>query len=225
MPIPHYLHTKSIHPSSKMKMIHVLFLFALVSFTSHASVNDFCVADLKGPDSPSGYQCKPPNTVTVDDFVFSGFVAGNTTNTFNAALTSAFVTDFPGVNGLGVSAARLDIAKGGSIPMHTHPAATELLIMVEGQITAGFMTPTALYTKTLKPGDIMVFPQGQLHFQVNSGNGKATAFLAFSSANPGAQLLDLLLFGNTLPSDLVAQTTFLDVAQVKKLKARFGGRG
>ena len=71
----------------------------------------------------------------------------------------------------------------------------------------------------------MVFPQGQLHFQVNSGNGKATAFLAFSSANPGAQLLDLLLFGNTLPSDLVAQTTFLDVAQVKKLKARFGGRG
>jgi len=129
------------------------------------------------------------------------------------------------VNGLGVSAARLDIAKGGSIPMHTHLAATELLIMVQGQISAGFMTPTALYTKTLKPGDIMVFPQGQLHFQVNSGNGKTTAFLAFSGANPEAQLLDLLLFGNSLPSELVAQTTFLEVEQVKKVKARFGGRG
>ncbi|KAH1149340.1 hypothetical protein AAZV13_16G006200 [Glycine max] len=181
-----------------MKMIYVLFLFALLSFTSHAAVNDFCVADLK---------------------------AGNTTNTFNAALTSAFVADFLGVNGLGVSAARLDIAKGGSIPMHTHLAATELLIMVQGQISAGFMTPTALYTKTLKPGDIMVFPQGQLHFQVNSGNGKTTAFLAFSGANPEAQLLDLLLFGNSLPSELVAQTTFLEVEQVKKVKARFGGRG
>ncbi|KAJ1401063.1 RmlC-like cupin domain superfamily [Sesbania bispinosa] len=206
-----------------MKMIYVLFLFALLSSTN-ASVNDFCVADLKGPDSPSGYQCKPISSVTADDFVFHGFVAGNTTNSFNAALTSAFVTDFPGVNGLGISAARLDIAKGGSIPMHTHPGATELLIMVKGEITAGFMTPTALYSKTLKPGDLMVFPQGMLHFQVNSGKGKATAFLAFSSANPGAQLLDLLLFGNALSSDTVAQTTFLDVAQVKKLKARFGGK-
>ncbi|KOM24580.1 hypothetical protein LR48_Vigan2322s000100 [Vigna angularis] len=109
--------------------------------------------------------------------------------------------------------------------MHTHPGATELLILAEGQITAGFMTPFHLYSKTLKPGDVMVFPQGQLHFQVNSGNDKATAYLAFSSANPGAQLLDLLLFGTSLPSDVIAQTTFLDVEQVNKLKARFGGIG
>ncbi|KAG2380014.1 Germin-like protein [Vigna angularis] len=132
------------------KITQILFLFSLLSFTTYAAVNDFCVADLKGPDTPSGYQCKPPNTVTADDFVFSGL--------------------------------------------------------------------------TLKPGDVMVFPQGQLHFQVNSGKGKATAFLAFSSANPGAQLLDLLLFGNSLPSEVIAQTTFLDVEQVKKLKARFGGK-
>ncbi|XP_057735608.1 auxin-binding protein ABP19b-like [Arachis stenosperma] len=210
-----------------MTIIPVLFLFSLLSSIPHysyASVNDFCVADLKGPDSPSGYNCKPVSAVTADDFVYSGLVAGDTNNTFKAALTSAFVTDFPAVNGLGVSAARLDIAKGGSIPMHTHPGATELLIMVEGEITAGFMTPFALYSKTLKPGDVFVFPQGQLHYQVNSGKKKATAFLAFSSANPGAQLLDLLLFGNALSSDIVAQTTFLDIDQVKKLKARFGGK-
>ncbi|RDX73029.1 Auxin-binding protein ABP19a, partial [Mucuna pruriens] len=204
-----------------MKTIYTVFLLALVSSTCHASVNDFCIANLKGPDSPSGYKCKPPNTVTVDDFVFSGFVAGNITNPFNVALTTAFVTEFPGVNGLGISAARLDMAKGGTVPMHSHPGATELLIMLRGQITAAIITPSAVFEKTLKPGDVMVFPQGLLHFQVNSGKGKATAFLAFSSANPGAQLLDLLLFGNTLPSDLVARTTFLDVSQVKKLKARW----
>ncbi|XP_061342920.1 auxin-binding protein ABP20-like [Gastrolobium bilobum] len=206
-----------------MKMIHILFLLAILSSTSHAAVNDFCVADLTSPNTPKGYHCK--TSVTAEDFAFRGFVAGNTNNSFNAALTSAFVTDFPALNGLGVSAARLDIAQGGSIPMHTHPGATELLIVVEGQITAGFLTPTGIYVNTLKVGDLMVFPQGQLHFQVNSGKGKATAFLAFGSANPGAQLLDLLLFGNNLPSEMLAKTTYLDVAQVKKLKARFGGRG
>lgn len=209
-----------------MKVIHILFLFTLLSFTTtYASVNDFCVANLNAPDTPSGYHCKPLANITSDDFVFRGFVAGNTNNSFNAALSSAFVTDFPGLNGLGISAARLDIAEGGSIPMHTHPGATELLMMVKGEITAGFFTTSAVYSKTLKPGDLFVFPQGMLHFQVNSGKGQATAFLSFSSANPGAQLLDLLLFANNLSSEIVAQTTFLDLAQVKKLKARFGGSG
>jgi len=208
-----------------MKMIYSLFLLALLSSISHAFVNDFCVANLNGPDGPSGYECKAPNTVTVDDFVFSGFVAGNTSGIFNAAITPAFVSQLPGVNGLGLSVARLDLAKGGFVPMHSHTASSEILIMVKGEITAGFITPAAAYQKTLKPGDIMVFPQGLLHFQVNSGKGKATAYLAFSNPSPGAQLLDLLLFGNNLPSQLIAQTTLLDYAQVKKLKARFGGRG
>jgi len=107
--------------------------------------------------------------------------------------------------------------------MHTHPDATELLSVVEGEITAGFLTPTSFYSKVLKPGDIFVFPQGTLHFAVNSGKGKATAFGAFSSENPTTHVLDILLFANKLPSDLVAQTTLLDLAQVKKLKAQFGG--
>ncbi|XP_045787734.1 germin-like protein subfamily 3 member 1 [Trifolium pratense] len=210
-----------------MKIIHILFLFTLLSSTiSHASyIHDFCVGDIMHPETPTGYHCMPLENITSDDFVFHGFVAGNTNNSFNAALTSAFVTDFPGLNALGISAARLDIAEGGAIPVHTHPSATELLIMVQGEITAGFFTTSTVYSKTLKPGDLMVFPQGLLHFQVNSGKGKATAFLTFSSSNPGAQLIDLLLFSNNLPSELVAQTTFLDLAQVKKLKARFGGRG
>ncbi|KAK7294446.1 hypothetical protein RJT34_17335 [Clitoria ternatea] len=57
--------------------------------------------------------------------------------------------------------------------------------------------------------------------RVNSGHGKATAFLAFTSTNPEAQMLDILLFGNSLPSDMVAKTTFFDVAQVKKSRVFF----
>ncbi|KAJ1407097.1 RmlC-like cupin domain superfamily [Sesbania bispinosa] len=207
-------------------MIHILFLFALL-ISSNASVNDFCVADLKYPDTPSGYPCKSPTNVTVDDFVFSGFhIEGNTTNIFKVGFTTAFVTDFPGVNGLGISAARIDVGENGSVPMHTHPGANEIVIIVKGQLTAGFITPTALYVKkTLKPGDIIIFPQGQLHFLVNSGVGKATAFSAYSSPNPGVQLLDLLLFDNSLPSEIVAKTTLIGVSEIKKLKALFGGSG
>ncbi|KAJ1401059.1 RmlC-like cupin domain superfamily [Sesbania bispinosa] len=206
-------------------MIHILFLFSfLLSTSSHASVVDFCVADLKSAQNPSGYPCKSP--VTVDDFVFSNFRAGNTSNFFKASLTPAFVDQFPGVNGLGFSAARMDIEAGGIVPMHSHPGASELLIMVQGRITAGFISSdNSVFVKTLAKGDVMVFPQGLMHFQLNAGKGRATAFLTFSSPNPGAQLLDLALFGNNLDSAVVGKTTFLDIAQVKKLKAVFGGRG
>jgi len=33
----------------------------------------------------------------------------------------------------------------------------------------------------------------------------------------------LTIFANNIPSDILAQATFLDVAQVKNLKACFGG--
>jgi len=209
-----------------MKITHILFLFIVFSFTvSYGSSNDFCVADLKAPNTPSGYACKPLASVTSDDFSFHGLVAGNTNNSFKIGVATATVTNFPALNGLGISALRIDLDQGGLAPMHTHPDATELLSVVKGEITAGFLTPTSFYSKVLKPGDVFVFPQGMLHFAVNSGKGKATAFGAFSSENPTTHILDVLLFENKLPSGLVSQTTLLDLAQVKKLKAKFGGSG
>lgn len=207
-------------------MLSILFLLALVFSTSHVAVQGFCVADLKGAQSLAGYLCKSPASVIVDDFVFSGLRAGNTSNFFKVSLTPAFVEQLPGVNGLGFSAARLDIDAGGGVPMHSHPDASEMLIMVQGRITAGFISPdNSVFVKTLTKGDVMVLPQGLLHFQLNAGKGKATAFLTFSNTNPSAQLLDVALFGNNLDSAIVGKTTFLDAAQVKKLKGVFGGRG
>jgi oxalate decarboxylase/phosphoglucose isomerase-like protein (cupin superfamily) len=151
--------------------MHPLFFLSLVvlSCSTSALQDDFCVADLTGADTPSGYACKKVADVTVDDFVFYGLgVAGNTSNIIKAAVTPAFVGQFPGTNGLGISAARLDLASGGVVPLHTHPGGSELLIVVEGSITAGFISSSAnaVYTKTLKTGDTMLFPQGLLHFQV-----------------------------------------------------------
>ncbi|CAK9175566.1 unnamed protein product [Ilex paraguariensis] len=210
-----------------MKMfLTILFTFALLFSSSQASVQDFCVADLSLSDTPSGYPCKKPSTVTVDAFVFSGLgVAGNTSNLIKAAVTPAFVAQFPGVNGLGLSMARLDLAVDGVIPLHTHPGASEVLIVIQGTICAGFISSSAnvVYFKTLNKGDIMVFPQGLLHFQFNSGKIPALAFASFSSPNPGLQITDFALFANDLPTELVVKVTFLDFAQVKKLKAVLGG--
>ncbi|KAL2539033.1 Germin-like protein subfamily 3 member 3 [Abeliophyllum distichum] len=203
----------------------------ILTFNSSDILNermmDFCVADFKAPEGPAGYSCKNPANVTVDDFVFSGFrMAGNTTNIINAAVSPAFATQYPGLNGLGLSIARLDLAPGGVIPMHTHPGASELLLVVQGSIVTAFISSAnEVYLKKLKRGDLMVFPQGLLHFQINAGGRKAIAFASFSSPNPGLQITDFAFFANNLPSTLVEKTTFLDDATVKKLKAVLGGTG
>ncbi|XP_051130979.1 auxin-binding protein ABP19a-like [Andrographis paniculata] len=206
-----------------MSLPYILLIAAL--FTA-AAADDFCVGDLSLPASPAGYACKKPATVTVNDFVYHGLAAaGNTSNLIKAAVTPALSAQFPGVNGLGLSLARLDLAVGGVIPLHTHPGGSEALVVVQGTICAGFITSFSnkVYVATLNKGDAMVFPQGLLHFQINSGGGPALAFVSFSSPSPGLQITDFALFANDFPTDLVAKVTFLDVAQIKKLKGVLGG--
>ncbi|OWM79912.1 hypothetical protein CDL15_Pgr001555 [Punica granatum] len=202
-------------------------IFSILFVASNAAVQDFCVANLKGPDTPSGYACKDPAKVTTDDFVFKGLAkAGNTSNIIKAAVTPAFVEQFPGVNGLGISAARLDLAPRGVVPMHTHPGATEYLVVVQGKITAGFISSAnKVYVKTLNKGDSMIFPTGLLHFQLSATGVTSVALVFFSSASPGLQITDFALFGNDLPTPLVAETTFLDPKTIKTLKGVLGGTG
>ncbi|BAT98303.1 hypothetical protein LR48_Vigan192s000200 [Vigna angularis] len=207
--------------------LHTVFLLSFLLSTSHATVQDFCVADLKSADGPAGFPCKPAAKVTSDDFVFAGLTeTANVTNIINGAVTPAFVGQFPGVNGLGLSAARIDLGPAGVIPLHTHPGANELLLVTQGYILAGFISSSnVVYQKLLKKGELMVFPQGLLHFQIAAHKRKATAFAIFSSANPGLQILDFALFASDFSTPLITQTTFLDPALVKKLKGVLGGSG
>lgn len=204
-------------------MLHLFLLFSLLLVTSDAS--DFCIGDLTAPETPSGYHCKNPANVTADDFAFSGLgAAGNTTNLIKAAVTPAFDAQFPGLNGLGISMARLDLAAGGVVPMHTHPEANELLLVVQGSIATGFISSSnKFYYKVLHKGDIMVYPKGLLHFQINARGKSAIAFVSFSSSNPGLQILDFALFANNIPTSLLQKSTFLDAAQIKMLKGALGG--
>ncbi|CAO2206949.1 unnamed protein product [Urochloa humidicola] len=206
----------------------LLLLLTLLPFSSLALNQDFCIADIPRGDTPAGYPCKPQADVTADDFYYRGLAStGPPIPPFNVGLSSAFAARFPGVNGLGISAARADMAPGGVVPLHWHPLATELLFVLDGSMACGFISATLnkVYTKTLHKGDLMVLPQGQLHFQYNLGNTTAVALSSYSSSSPGIQILDFALFANNLPSEILSKVTVLDELQVRKLKALFGGSG
>jgi quercetin dioxygenase-like cupin family protein len=134
------------------------------------------------------------------DFKFSGLATpGNTNNPLGSNVTAAIAAKFPGINTLGISMARLDFAKGGLVPPHTHPRATEIIFVVEGSLFVGFVsTDETLFATTLHKGDVFVFPRGLLHFDLNVGDGTATTIAALNSQNPGTQRQAVALFNSKI---------------------------
>jgi len=58
-------------------MANAVLLLVSPPIASVAMTQDFCVADLKMRETPVGYPCKPPASVTADDFHNSGLaIAG-----------------------------------------------------------------------------------------------------------------------------------------------------
>ncbi|CAL0313014.1 unnamed protein product [Lupinus luteus] len=208
-----------------MTPIFFLFAFLLCTINSHVVARDFCVADLKGGVTSVGYPCKSPTNVTIDDFVFSNFKVG-TSNQFNFSGAYAIVDNFPALNGLGFSIARAELEEGATIPLHAHVDADEVVIAGPGNYTTGFISSdNVVYIKTLTEGNIFVIPKGLLHFGFNAGKGKISTLYVLSSEKPSTQIVDLALFGSKLDSSIIQKTTFLDDAQIKKLKALFKGSG
>ncbi|BAF14297.1 Os04g0288100 [Oryza sativa Japonica Group] len=215
-------------------MLLLLPLLSLIMSSGSLALNqDFCVGDLARGDTPAGYPCKPEATVTAEDFCYRGLVTtGPTVNPFNIALSSAFSTRFPGVNGLDISAARVDFSPGGIVPLHSHPSGTELIYVVEGTLSAGFISSTSnkVYTSTLRKGDLMVFPQPpalpdqrqrwrRRRQQRDGGHGG----LLLQQLQPRLQIMDFALFANNLPTDVLSKVTVLDDLEIRKLKYCFVG--
>ncbi|KAH9541247.1 hypothetical protein CY35_14G051700 [Sphagnum magellanicum] len=216
--------------SASVQRVAVAFLilqFALSSLMAMASdadpEQDFCVADLATGTVVNGLVCKSPAGVTANDFVFHGLAnPGNTENAAGSSVTPAFAAQFPGLNTLGISMARLDFAQGGLVPPHTHPRATEILFVVEGSLLVGFVsTDNQLFAATVNTGDVFVFPRGLLHFELNVGKGQATAIAALNSQNPGVQAQAAALFGSGI-SDVVLEKAFgLSEKAVEHIKSKF----
>ncbi|KAM7523195.1 hypothetical protein LguiA_013097 [Lonicera macranthoides] len=207
-------------------------ILALASSLTYASdpspLQDFCVAlnDSKTAVFVNGKFCKNPKLAKADDFFFSGLRnAGNTSNPVGSAVTQANVAQIPGLNTLGISLVRIDYAPNGLNPPHTHPRATEALIVLEGTLYVGFVTSNPenrLFTKVLNKGDVFVFPEGLIHFQFNAGKTNAVAIAALSSQNPGVITIANAVFGSNPPisPDVLAKAFQVDKNVIDHLQGQ-----
>ncbi|MBA0847540.1 hypothetical protein Goshw_019552, partial [Gossypium schwendimanii] len=148
----------------------------------------------------NGKFCKDPKLAKAEDFYYSGLnIPRNTSNPVGSTVTPVNVAQIPGLNTLGISLVRIDYAPNDGLnPPHTHPRATEILVVVEGTLYVGFVTSNTdnrLIAKVLYPGDVFVFPIGLIHFQFNEGKTKAVAFAGLSSQNPGVITIANAVFG------------------------------
>ncbi|GMP71643.1 hypothetical protein CsSME_00029973 [Camellia sinensis var. sinensis] len=209
-------------------LLGLLSLFFYVALASDNSpLQDFCVADPTSQVLVNGLACRNPSMVQANDFFFSGLhMAGNTSNAVGSKVTPVSVAQIPGLNTLGVSMVRIDYAPMGINPPHTHPRATEILIILEGSLEVGFVTSNPnnrLISKVLQKGDVFVFPINLIHFQRNVGNGNVVAIAALSSQNPGVNTIANVVFGAKpdISTDVLAKAFQLDKNIVANIQSKF----
>ncbi|XP_010546789.1 PREDICTED: probable germin-like protein subfamily 2 member 5 [Tarenaya hassleriana] len=213
--------------ASSARLFAAIFALALTSAIADSDMlQDVCVADLSSGVKVNGYTCTDPTKVTPDHFFSRGLATAGNTNTSptGSVVTGANVEKIPGLNTLGVSMSRIDIAPGGINPPHIHPRATEIIFVLEGQLNVGFLTTAGkLVSKTLEKGDVYVFPKALIHFQHNVGKGPASAIAAFNSQLPGTQSIASTLFGSTpaIPDSVLSKAFKMSHKQVNKIKSGF----
>jgi quercetin dioxygenase-like cupin family protein len=172
-------------------------------------------------------ECKDPKLVEANDFFFTGIhIAGNTTNPAGSKVTPVFASQLPGLNTLGISIARIDIAPWGINPLHSHPRGTEIFTVLEGTLEVGFITSNPdnrHFTKVLHKGDVFVFPIGLIHYQRNIGYDNVVALAALSSQNPGAITISNAVFGATpaISSEVLTKAFQLDKNTINYLQSKF----
>jgi len=117
---------------------------------------------------------------------------------------AANTLNFPALIGHGISMTIGFIDPCGINNPHTHPRATEMLLMIEGEMRVGFFMENGarFIGNTLKLGQATVFPQGSIHFEVNTGCTPATFVAAFNHQDPGVQTTATAYFG--IPADVAA---------------------
>ncbi|KAJ0013341.1 hypothetical protein Pint_20266 [Pistacia integerrima] len=174
----------------------------------------------------NGKFCKDPKLAKAGDFYFSVKMPGDTNNLVGSNVSAVNVDQIPGLNTLGISAARIDFAPYGQNPPHTHPRATEILVVLEGTLLVGFVTSNpnnTLISKVLNKGDVFVFPIGLIHFQFNIGKTNAIAFAGLSSQNPGVITIANAVFGSdpAINPGFLAKAFQVDKKVVEDLQKKF----
>ncbi|KAF2318279.1 hypothetical protein GH714_004406 [Hevea brasiliensis] len=219
--------SRSIEPCIVMSLIikvTVLFFLLFNGYFTFASdpdpLRDFCILNT---DSETHSSCKNSSAATVEDFVVSGIK--KSTGKFDETGLSSIpvnVNVFPGLNTLGMSLVRADFDVGGVNVPHFHPRATEVAFVLEGKIYSGFVdTQNRIFAKVIEKGEVMVFPRGLVHFQMNIGDKPATILGSFNSQNPGLQRIPVAVFGSGIKEELLEKAFGLSSKEIAKLTKRF----
>jgi quercetin dioxygenase-like cupin family protein len=190
-------------------------------------VQDFCIPNPKYGSLKAAHlttlPCKNSSEATIDDFVFLGMKrAGNFSAETGLAAIPVNPTIFPGLNTLGMSFIRADLKVGGINPPHFHPRATEIAYVVQGSVYSGFVDSTSrVFAKIVEQGEVMVYPRGLVHFQMNVGDKPATVFGSFNSQNPGSQKIPAAIFGSGINEKLLEKAFGLSPKQIGMMRRRF----
>ncbi|WJX23258.1 hypothetical protein P8452_12481 [Trifolium repens] len=210
--------------ANNFSFLLLVLALSLVFAVDASTLQDFCVTN---PIGQGNSECKDPKLVEANDFFFTGIhIAGNTTNPAGSKVTPVFASQLPGLNTLGISIARIDIAPWGINPPHSHPRATEIFTVLEGTLEVGFVTSNPdnrHFTKVLHKGDVFVFPIGLIHYQRNIGYDNVVALAALSSQNPGAITISNAVFGATpaISSEVLTKAFQLDKNTINYLQSKF----
>lgn len=130
---------------------------------------------------------------------------------------------FPGLNTLGMSFVRADFEPGAINVPHYHPRATETAFLLKGTMYSGFVdSQNRVYAKVIEEGEVMVFPKGLLHFQMNVGEGKATILGSFNSQNPGVVRIPAAVFGSGIDEELLEKAFGLNSKDTGKIRKKLG---
>ncbi|XP_059669106.1 germin-like protein 9-3 [Cornus florida] len=189
------------------------------------SLGTLCISHAGDADILSDF-IVPMNTTIIDGnfFTFTGMrvlLGGDFPTTFK--VLKASMAEFPALNGQSVSYAVLQYPAGSVNPPHTHPRASELLFLLNGNLQVGFVdTTNKLFTQTLQAGDIFVFPKGLIHYQYNyDEKNSAIAVSAFGSASAGTASIPSSVFNTSIDSGILAKSFKTDVETIQKIKSGF----
>lgn len=204
--------------SLKQALLLVIFLnYAIETFGSDPDpVQDFCIPNTRIAT------CKNSSAATIEDFVFSGIKFPGKFSETGLAAKPVNVNIFPGLNTLGMSFVRADFEVGGINVPHFHPRATEIAFVLEGRVYSGFIdSENRIFAKVIEKGEVMVFPRGLLHFQMNVGDTPATILGSFDSQNPGLLRIPNAVFGSGIEEKLLEKAFGLNAKDIAKLKRKF----
>lgn len=215
-------------------MSTILALFSVfLSLHSHVilssdpdPVQDFCIPhttlNVTRTIRSNIMPCKNLVDVIPEDFIFSGIKhPGNFSDTGLSAISVSPKT-FPGLNTQGMSFVRADLKVNGVNVPHLHPRATEITYVIQGRVYSGFVDSTnRVFARVIEKGEVMVFPRGLVHFQMNVGRSTATVFGSFNSQNPGMQKIPSIIFGSGINDKLLEKAFGLNSKQIGKIRKKF----